>query len=98
MTVAADSPLVEAFALGPFATNCYLVHLGHGAEGWIVDASFDPSAMIERAARLELNITQILLTHAHGDHIAGLDDVRRAFPGSRSAGTRPRRTSSATRA
>ncbi|MBL0922734.1 MAG: MBL fold metallo-hydrolase [Phycisphaerales bacterium] len=85
MTAAADSPvdtpLAEAFALGPFATNCYIVHLGHGAEGWLVDASFDPSPMIERVRRLELRISRILLTHAHGDHIAGLDDLRRAFPG-----------------
>jgi glyoxylase-like metal-dependent hydrolase (beta-lactamase superfamily II) len=81
MTVAHDTPLVEGFALGPFATNCYLVHLGPGGEGWIVDASFDPSPLIDRARQLELRISRILLTHAHGDHIAGLDDVRAAFPG-----------------
>lgn len=81
MTVAADTPLVEAFALGPFATNCYLVHLGHGAEAWIIDGSFDPSVMIERARALDLRVSRILLTHAHGDHIAGLDDLRAAFPG-----------------
>ncbi len=74
-------PLVEGFALGPFATNCYLVHLGPGGEGWIVDASHEPSPMIDRARQLELRISQILMTHAHGDHIAGLDDVRAAFPG-----------------
>lgn len=74
------SPTVEGFALGPFATNCYLVHSGHGSEGWIVDASFDPEPLIERARALELRIVAVLLTHAHVDHIAGLRGVHAAFP------------------
>ena len=36
-------PLIEGFALGPFATNCYLLHLPQGGEGWIVDAFGDPA-------------------------------------------------------
>lgn len=79
----AGAPLIEAYALGPFATNCFLVHTGHGGEGWIVDASFEPGALIERARELELEVTKIVLTHAHGDHIAGLHEVRAAFPGAR---------------
>lgn len=73
-------PQIEAFALGPFGTNCYLVHTGHGGEGWIVDASYGPDELIDRARALGLRITGIIITHAHGDHIAGLDDIRAAFP------------------
>lgn len=83
MASPADTPLVERFALGPFATNCYLVRLAHGSEGWIVDASFGPEEMINRARALELDISHILLTHAHGDHIAGVAQVREAFPNAR---------------
>lgn len=85
MQATTDMPLIEGFALGPFATNCYLLHLPQGGEGWIVDVSFDPGEMIERARTLELNITRILITHAHGDHIAGLSEARDAFPGARVA-------------
>ncbi len=77
------APLIEAYALGAFATNCYLVHTGHGGEGWIVDASEQPGAMIERARELELDVTKIVLTHAHGDHIAGLHEAREAYPSAR---------------
>ena len=73
-------PQIEAFALGPFGTNCYLVHTGHGGEGWIVDASSGPEELIQRAHALQLKITGVIITHAHGDHIAGLPEVRKAFP------------------
>ena len=79
-----DTPLtIEMFTLGPWATNCYLLRTGEGAprgEGWIVDASFEPAPIARRASELGLSITRILLTHAHVDHIAGLTELRRAFP------------------
>lgn len=70
---------VEGFTLGPFSTNCYVVHAPPDRECWIVDASFSPSPMIERVRRLGLRPSLVILTHAHVDHIAGLDEVRRAF-------------------
>ncbi|MBL0927001.1 MAG: MBL fold metallo-hydrolase [Phycisphaerales bacterium] len=76
-------PLIEAFALGPFGTNCYLIHTPPDPEAWIIDASFNPEALIRRAQAAELTPTRVILTHAHIDHIAGLDAVRRAFPGIR---------------
>lgn len=78
---AKDAPLtLEMFTLGPWATNCYLVHTGAGGEGWVVDASFEPGAIARRARELGLAITRIVLTHAHVDHIAGLTELRNAFP------------------
>lgn len=73
--------IVEAFTLGPFATNCYLVRApGHGG-CWVVDASWGAAAMTDRARALGLTPELVVLTHAHVDHIAGLDEVRSACPG-----------------
>lgn len=72
---------VESFSLGPFATNCSIVSVeGHGG-CWIIDASFEPRRLIERIVARGLKPEVLILTHAHIDHIAGIDDVRRAFPG-----------------
>ncbi len=74
---------VEGFALGPFETNCYLAYVpGSGPEGaFIVDGSFEPEALIERARELGLRPAALVLTHAHADHIAGVPEICRAFPG-----------------
>jgi len=83
MTNPTGQPLVEGYALGPFATNCYLVHVPPHPDCWVIDASFEPRPMLDRVAALGLRVTHILLTHAHVDHIAGLEEVRRACPDAR---------------
>lgn len=75
-----SSPVVEGFALGPFATNCYILRDPPGRDCWIIDASFEPAELIERIRQLELDVKAVILTHAHVDHIAGLFEVRAAFP------------------
>lgn len=79
----APVPLVsiESFSLGPFATNCSIVAVDGHPGCWIIDASFEPTTLIERVRARALRPEAIILTHAHIDHIAGLDAVRRAFPG-----------------
>lgn len=72
-------PRVEGVALGPFQTNCYILTTPGSDECWIIDASFEPQALIDRIRSRGLRPTRIVLTHAHIDHIAGLEDVRRAF-------------------
>jgi glyoxylase-like metal-dependent hydrolase (beta-lactamase superfamily II) len=76
-----SSPLIECFTLGPFATNCYVVRAPETDECWIVDAGFAPGPLIESIRRHELNPSRLFLTHAHADHITGLNEVRAAFPG-----------------
>jgi len=73
-------PSIDAFVLGPFATNCYLVRTATAQGCWIVDPGFDPSPVIRRVKELDLRPQAVLLTHAHVDHIAGIDSVLRAFP------------------
>lgn len=69
---------VQSLPLGPFATNCYLVSVSDAC--WIIDASFDPEPMLARIREQNLTPEALILTHAHIDHIAGLSDIRGAFP------------------
>ena len=72
---------VAGFELGPFATNCYVVTVGDGPGCWIVDAGFAPGSLIEHVRGASLVPEKLLLTHAHADHMGGLEEIRRAFPG-----------------
>lgn len=73
--------VVRPFVLGPFETNCYVVSATGSSDCWVVDCGFDPGELIDHIRRQKLRPAALLLTHAHADHIAGIDELRRAFPG-----------------
>lgn len=79
----AQGRLLQGLPLGPFETNCYLYapSAEAGAPCWIVDAGFDPAPLIEAVRASGLKPEKLILTHAHLDHIAGVDAVSEAFGG-----------------
>lgn len=70
---------LRCFTLGHFETNCYLLWTEGSTSCWLIDASFDPRAMIDEVQNLGLTPKHLLLTHAHCDHIAGIPEVLRAW-------------------
>ncbi len=74
-------PEITPFTLGPFQTNCYVVRFPTSTDCWLIDASFGMTPVIEHVRAAGLTPTALILTHAHVDHIAGVSDVRAAFPG-----------------
>lgn len=77
---AAEVPLrIKGYTLGPYATNCYLLWIDGGTDAWIIDASFGPGRIIDDVRARGLKPSRLLLTHAHVDHIAGVEEVLRAL-------------------
>ena len=67
---------VKSFQLGPLQTNCYLLQGEDPAKAVIIDPGMNPASLLRKIEGLE--IEAILLTHAHFDHMGGVDEVRKA--------------------
>ncbi|AIQ52976.1 MBL fold metallo-hydrolase [Paenibacillus sp. FSL R7-0331] len=63
-----------------FPVNCYLVVEEN--ELTLIDAAlpFSVKGIISAAAKLNKPVTRIVLTHAHGDHVGALDELKRRLP------------------
>jgi hydroxyacylglutathione hydrolase len=76
-TMAAPELFIKVVNDPVFAQNGLVVSLGDDRPCWIVDPGFPPQAqqMIAHIGACRLQPQAIVLTHAHGDHIAGVDEV-----------------------
>ncbi|NLF29620.1 MAG: MBL fold metallo-hydrolase [Planctomycetes bacterium] len=69
---------IQAATLGPFAVNAYVIAERGAAACWVVDPG--DAALADRLLRQGRSVERILLTHGHGDHIAGAAALKKAFP------------------
>ncbi|CAJ1001942.1 MBL fold metallo-hydrolase [Brevibacillus aydinogluensis] len=65
---------IEKYVLGPFQTNAYILTNPETGQSIVIDPGMEPAALLR--ALEGKNIVAILLTHAHLDHIGGLNQVR----------------------
>jgi hydroxyacylglutathione hydrolase len=64
-----------------FLTNTYLVADGPDGSAVLIDAGGPMQPLFDTIERQRLTLTNILLTHHHGDHVVDLDEVLERFPG-----------------
>ena len=70
---------VKQFLAGPIGTNCYLLINEKTKEAVIVDPASCPDYMMNYIKAEEIKLKAVLLTHAHFDHIMGIDGMREKF-------------------
>jgi len=68
-----------AAAAPPFFKNGFVVSCEATGEAVIIDPGDEAPQLIAAAQRSGLNPRAILLTHAHVDHVTGVDHVKAAF-------------------
>lgn len=65
---------IHLFQLGLLGTNCYL--LQKDGEALVIDPGGDPQTVLQKMQENNLKLQAILLTHAHFDHIGGVETLR----------------------
>jgi glyoxylase-like metal-dependent hydrolase (beta-lactamase superfamily II) len=69
--------LRETFPVGPLRCNCTLLANLETREAIIIDPGDEIADILARLTRRQLTLKQIIVTHAHIDHIGGAAQLRR---------------------
>src|SRR5687768_2677705 len=69
--------IVRGFTGGAFAENAYLVSCVGSGKAIIVDPGAAIGDLLSVAEESSLEIVEIVLTHAHVDHVDGLAEAKR---------------------
>ena len=62
--------ILEMLTVGPFQENCYVI--GDGETGAVVDPGDEATRIALAVEQTQLEIDQILVTHAHIDHVGAV--------------------------
>jgi glyoxylase-like metal-dependent hydrolase (beta-lactamase superfamily II) len=74
-----DAITVKTFVLGGLSNNCYVIFGKESKKGFIVDAPEGIETVNVFIEKEEIEIGFLVLTHAHFDHIAGLENIKVPF-------------------
>jgi hydroxyacylglutathione hydrolase len=72
--------IVERSMNDQWLSNTYLVAAGPGSDAFLVDAGGPLEPLFAAAEAQDLNVTHILLTHHHHDHVAELGAALERWP------------------
>ncbi|MBN9614973.1 MAG: MBL fold metallo-hydrolase [Acidobacteriales bacterium 59-55] len=67
----------EILIVGPLQCNCSILGDEDSREAIVVDPGDDISRIVSALKRHNLTVKQIIITHAHIDHIAGAQSLKR---------------------
>jgi hydroxyacylglutathione hydrolase len=71
--------ILERRAVSPFYKNGFVIGCEETREGVIVDPGDEVEQLLDAVAQRKLSIVNILLTHAHLDHVTGVARAKREF-------------------
>jgi len=72
--------VIESVESAPFGEVSYLIWRRGRTDALVVDPGFDPGTILSLLNRHGLQLSAILNTHGHVDHIAGNAAMKAAFP------------------
>lgn len=76
MTSSSTWTIFDRRVVGPLACNCYTVGDPVAKQAVVIDPGDDADAIAEAAAAHGVNVTAIVATHAHFDHIVAAQRLR----------------------
>lgn len=79
-----EGPLtIETVESMPFGENSYVAYPSAGGDCIVFDPGMEPDLIAELLDERRLTPTALLITHGHGDHIAGIPAMKARWPKAR---------------
>src|SRR5580693_3380939 len=69
--------IIETFPVGPLQCNCTILGDEEAGEAIVIDPGDEIGRIHPRLTELGLKLKQILITHAHIDHVGGALKLKR---------------------
>lgn len=67
--------IIKQIEMGPMMNFTYIIGCAETLEAAVVDPAWDVPAILDVARGLRLRICHLLVTHAHPDHVNGLEEM-----------------------
>lgn len=67
---------IEHIVVGPLQVNCYLIYDEESRDALVIDPGADPQRILKAINTLGLNVTHIICTHGHFDHVGAVASVK----------------------
>ena len=71
--------ILETAAVGPFFKNGFVIGCERTRQAVFIDPGDEVDQLLAFIAAEQLNVTHILLTHAHVDHVSGVAQAKRVL-------------------
>jgi len=70
-----EAPEVFQLDVGMIDNLCEIVYCPETKDAAVVDPAFEPDRLLKAAAKLDVRVNTVLITHTHNDHIEAVDAI-----------------------
>jgi glyoxylase-like metal-dependent hydrolase (beta-lactamase superfamily II) len=70
---------IHRLPAGIYAVNCYIVYSENTLDGIVIDPGGDADEIKKYIENNNVKLKYIVLTHGHGDHIGGVNELKKSF-------------------
>jgi hydroxyacylglutathione hydrolase len=70
---------IECVVVGPIQCNCYILSDSISGKACLIDPGAESKELLSFLQKRKLDLQAILITHAHIDHVGGIEMVHREF-------------------
>ena len=71
---------IDNVVVGPIQCNCYILSESVSGKAYVVDPGAESKELLTFLQKKKINLQAVLITHAHIDHVGGIEMLNREIP------------------